>query len=77
VVSVSSDEKAEEAGKFAKEIKATFPVLHDASGKVTEKFGVVPIPANVIVGRDGKVIASIEGPDPKTIEAGITKALGK
>lgn len=76
VVSVSNDETAQEAGAYAKELKATFPVLHDPKGAVYTKFGVSPIPANVIVNRSGKVVASIEGANIPQIEAAITKALG-
>jgi peroxiredoxin len=74
---VSPDEKASEAGAFAKEIKATFPVVHDPAYKVHEKFGVEPIPANVVINRKGKVVASIEGFDGtgKDLEAAVARAM--
>lgn len=71
------DEDLKEAGAFAKEVKATFPVVHDPSNAVAEKFKVEPIPANVIIDRSGKVVASFEGVDLKGMDAAIRKALGK
>ena len=59
---------------FPNEVKATFPVIHDAAGKIAKRFDVYLIPANVIVDRHGKVVASIEGADLKAIEAAIAKA---
>lgn len=76
VISVSSDESLREASAFAKEVKATFPVVHDAKGAVSDKFKVEAIPANVVVNRQGKVIASIEGADMPALEAAIAKAVG-
>jgi peroxiredoxin len=76
VVSVSNDEKVSEAGAFAKEIKATFPVLHDVKSAVFDKFGVVGLPANVVIGRNGKVVYSGEGSEVKSLEAAVAKAVG-
>jgi peroxiredoxin len=75
VVSVSPDAKVEEAGAFAKEIKATFPVVHDAKMTVFEKFGALGLPANVVIGRNGKVLASIEGDNIKAVQAAVAKAM--
>lgn len=75
VVSVSADEDKTKAGAWAKEVKATFPVVQDPELKVFEKFGVEGMPANVIVGRNGKVVASIEGADIPALEKAIQKAL--
>lgn len=77
MVSVSADEKASEAGAFAKEVKATFPVVHDAKGQVSEKFGVVGLPGNVLIDRTGKVTFSEEGGEVKTLEAEVARAVGK
>jgi peroxiredoxin len=77
VVSVSFDEDPKEAGAFAKEIKATFPVVHDTKTAIFEKFQVEPIPSNVIIDRKGKVVAAIEGADLPAIEAAVSKALKK
>jgi peroxiredoxin len=73
---VSADESLREASAFAKEVKATFPVVHDVKGKMNDQFGVEGLPANVIVGRDGKVVASIDGVDEKALDAAVEKAVG-
>lgn len=77
MVSITPDEDPEEAGAYAKEIKATFPVVRDLKYAIHGKYGVQPIPANVVVNRKGKVIASIEGADLKALEAAVAKAVGK
>ena len=76
MVSVSNDETAAEAGNFAKQTRATFPVLHDPKNSVFGKFSISPIPANVIVGRSGKVVAAIEGADIRKLNAAVAKAMG-
>lgn len=75
VVSVSSDEDPKEAGAFAKEVKATFPVVQDPAYAIFEKFGVEPMPTNIVIDRQGKVVASIEGLDLKALDAAVAKAL--
>jgi len=77
VISVSFDEDPKEAGAFAKEVKATFPVVHDTKTALFEKFRVEPIPSNVVIDRKGKVVAAIEGADVDAIEKAVIKALGK
>lgn len=76
MVSVTFDEDPKQAGAFAKEVKATFPVLQDPNTAIFEKFKVEPIPSNVVIGRNGKVVASFEGADLKAMDAAIRKALG-
>jgi peroxiredoxin len=75
-VSVTFDEDPKQAGAFAKEVKATFPVVQDAKMAVFEKFKIEPIPSNVVIDRAGKVVASVEGADIEAIEKAIVKALG-
>lgn len=77
MVSVSFDEDPKEAGAFAKEVKATFPVVHDTKTAIFEKFKVEPIPSNVVIDRNGKVVTSVEGADMPALEAAIKKALSK
>jgi peroxiredoxin len=72
---VTFDEDPKQAGAFAKEVKATFPVVQDKKMAVFEKFKIEPIPSNVVIDRKGKVVAAVEGADLKTIEAAIVKAL--
>lgn len=77
MVSVSADEKLEEAAAFAKEVKATFPVIHDVEAEIFDKFGIEGLPANVLVGRDGKVIQTLEGFDEKALMSTVAKAMGR
>jgi hypothetical protein len=72
---VSNDEKASEAAAFAKEIKATFPVVHDVDSKLNQKFGSPVHPANVVIGRNGKVILSLEGADLPKLDAAVARAV--
>jgi hypothetical protein len=58
-------------------VKATFPVVHDTKTAIFEKFKVEPIPSNVVIDRNGKVVASVEGADMPALETAIKKALGK
>lgn len=76
IISVSGDQKASEAGAFAKEFKTTFPIVHDPKITVFDKFQVEPLPTNIVIGRDGKVVFAQEGADVKALDAAIVKALG-
>lgn len=64
-----------EAGTFAKEVRATFPVIHDPKNTIFGTYGVESIPANVIIDKKGKVVKVVEGPDLPAIEAAINAAL--
>ena len=76
VVSVSSDSTDQEAGAFAKEIKATFPVVRDSEGKIYTAFKSEAVPANLVIDRKGKIVYSLDaGTDLKALEAAIVKAL--
>ena len=77
MVSVSADEKLSEASAFAKEIRATFPVVHDPKSAVTDKYGVLGLPANVVVGRNGKIVYSQSGADLPALEAAVSGAVAK
>jgi peroxiredoxin len=73
---VSSDGSDQEAGAFAKEIKATFPVIRDSAGKIYTAFKSEAVPANVIIDRKGKIVYSKDaGTDLKGMEAALVKAL--
>ena len=75
MVSVSADQTTKEAGAFAKEIGATFPVVHDPAGKIFDAYGVGAMPTNVVVGRNGKVVRVIEGVDLKALDTSVTRAV--
>ena len=50
-------------------------MIQDPPYAIFEKYGVEGIPANVVIGRNGKVVAAIEGLDTKALDAAVNKAL--
>ncbi len=75
MVSVNMDRTKEEAAKFSKEIKATFPVVVNGQA-IGQKYDVSAIPLNVVIDKNGKVTKIIEGADIPTLEAAV-KAVNK
>ena len=75
MVSVSNDETTREAGAFAREVKATFPVVHDPKSVVFDKFGVLGMPGNVLIDRKGKVVWSHEGADVPALQTAVARAM--
>jgi peroxiredoxin len=75
VVSVSNDDTAKEAGNFARQTKATFPVVHDPKGSIFTKYGVSPIPANLVIDRKGKIVFAGEGADIPALQAAVARAV--
>jgi peroxiredoxin len=69
VISISVDQDREKAGELARQAGAKFPVVHDASGKVAEQYGVTAIPLNVVVDPQGKVAQVIVGADLPALKA--------
>jgi len=72
---VSNDETAAEAGGFAKQLKTTFPVLHDPKDAVYKKFGDPVAPSNVVIDRKGKIVFAHEGVDSKKLQEAVAKAV--
>jgi len=60
VISITTNDLAKEATAFAREVKATFPVIMDSKGDLFNKYSVAIIPANFLVDRSGKIIAMPE-----------------
>ncbi len=60
VLSVSIDDGSDApVKKFVAQMKPAFRVVHDATQKGAVAYGVTAIPANYVIGRDGKVMAVI------------------
>jgi peroxiredoxin len=74
-VSISNDQTREDAGLFAKQVKATFPVVHDAKNQIHTQYGVDAHPTNIVVNKQGKIARVIEGADVPAIQAAIAAAL--
>ena len=75
VVSVSNDDTAQEAGKFARDLKTTFPVVHDPSETVYKKFSISPIPANVVIDRKGRVVFVSEEANVRALESAVARTM--
>jgi peroxiredoxin len=72
---VSNDQTAQEAGNYAKQTKATFPVLHDPKEAVYRALGVSTVPTNILYGRDGRVLFVQESEDVNSLKAAVAKAM--
>jgi len=60
VVSVSIDDGSTNAvKKFVTKMKPAFKVVHDPHQKAAAAYGVTGIPANFVIGRDGKLLAVV------------------
>jgi hypothetical protein len=56
-------------------MKPAFKVVHDPSQKSATAYDVGPIPANFVVGRDGKIVAVV-GYDLPALKKAAEKAVG-
>jgi peroxiredoxin len=75
VVSVSLDEGSTSVvKKFVAKMKPAFKVVHDPTLKSAEIYGVSGIPANYVIGRDGKVIA-VAGYDLPALQKATARAI--
>lgn len=61
--------------KFVAKMQPAFTVVHDPTGKSAQAFGVTPIPANFVIGRDGKLLAVL-GYDLPALQQAAAKAVG-
>jgi peroxiredoxin len=57
IVAVSIDDPGTEPAirAFAKQYGLTFEILHDPSGKITDRYDITGYPETFIVGRDGVI----------------------
>jgi peroxiredoxin len=62
VIGVNTRETKEAAGRYAKELGLTFPLLLDRDGKINALYGVVGLPTTFVIGRDGRAIGFAVGP---------------
>lgn len=79
VVAVNVDTKREDADKFLGEVPARFTVAFDPQGASARRFDVKSMPSSLLVGRDGKVVATHRGfraDDKDELERRVVAALG-
>jgi peroxiredoxin len=56
VLAVDIREGAKTVRAFTQELKLSFPALLDKDGSVAYAYGIRPVPATYLVGRDGKIL---------------------
>jgi len=69
VVAVNLDKDRGLANAFLKKYRAPFTVAFDPSGKTAKAFGVWGMPSSFLLGRDGTIVRSYSGFDPKSTKA--------
>ena len=62
VLGVSVDEESGTYEQFLKEHNVNFPTWRDPSKKVANEYGTAIFPDTYIIGRDGKILRKIMGP---------------
>jgi peroxiredoxin len=60
ILAVNLGEPASRVREFAREKGLTYPILLDRRGKVAEAYGVLGLPATLVVSADGRVVRRLE-----------------
>lgn len=79
VVAVNLDSQPADAQRFLAQWPAQFTLAFDPSAEAARRFGIKTMPSSVLLGADGKVIATHAGfrdEDADPLEARIAAALG-
>ena len=76
VIGVNLKDTSEAIRNFRKEFKLTMPLVMSGDGdeSVVNKYGVIVFPTNLVLDKDGKVVAQVIGGDMEAIKAGLKKA---
>lgn len=77
VVGVSVDDDPANFQRFVRELRPSFPVVHDASHQIAERWGPASMPTTYVIGRDGVVVAALTGDEVQQVEARVAAALGR
>ncbi len=56
VLAVDIRESGKDVRAFTQELQLSFPALLDADGSVAYTYGIRPVPATYLIGRDGKIL---------------------
>jgi cytochrome c biogenesis protein CcmG/thiol:disulfide interchange protein DsbE len=62
VIGINARENQAPVGRYANDLRLSFPLVLDPSGKINDLYGVVGLPATFLVGRDGRAVALAVGP---------------
>jgi cytochrome c biogenesis protein CcmG/thiol:disulfide interchange protein DsbE len=79
VIAVNLDKKRDDADRFLAEVPAQFSVALDPQGASAKQFQIKGMPSSVLIGADGRVIATHSGfrdDERAELEARISAALG-
>ena len=77
VIGVSVDDEAASFQRFVRELRPSFPVVHDATHQIAERWSPPAMPTTYVIGRDGVVAAVLVGEDIQHLEARVLAALGR
>ncbi len=62
VVAVNAREATTEVGRYAKELRLSFPLVLDSDGDINRAYGVVGLPTTFVIARDGRAVGLAVGP---------------
>ncbi len=78
VLGVSMDDSSKDAANFAREMKMTYPVVMGTSDVADSYGGVLGLPVNLLISRDGKILNKYVGAtDLNALEKQISGELGR
>jgi peroxiredoxin len=74
VVAVGGDdeEPAAKVARFARDLKANFPVL-PGGGAAAEAYGVDGFPMTFLIDREGRIAGLVNGYDPKVLDKAVAR----
>jgi peroxiredoxin len=55
VLAVNIQEARDPVSQFVNRFGLTFPILMDASGEVTQKYGIYSLPSSYFIDREGRI----------------------
>ena len=62
VVGINAREGTTTIREYAKDLRLTFPLILDSTGKINSGYGVIGMPTTFLIGRDGRPVALAVGP---------------
>jgi cytochrome c biogenesis protein CcmG/thiol:disulfide interchange protein DsbE len=62
IIGINAREDTQAVGRYATELRLTFPLVLDPGGTNHDRYGVIGIPTTFVVGRDGRAVAFGVGP---------------
>ncbi|PTX65076.1 peroxiredoxin [Melghirimyces profundicolus] len=78
VVGVNIAETQVAVSGFARQLNLKFPIVLDKERKVTERYGIGPIPSSLFIDKQGKVVRKVNGQmNEGQIEGYVLEALSK